>query len=200
MSTDLTIATQTKLPTQYGDFIMTGFSAFADGAEHVALVRGNVRGGKDVLVRLHSECLTGDVFGSRRCDCGDQLEMAMERIAQVGAGVILYLRQEGRGIGLGNKLRAYALQDLGMDTVEANHALGFVDDARSFAPAVHMLRALGVSGVRLMTNNPRKCASLEAGGIAVRRVPLLSCASAENAAYLQTKAEKLGHIIPRKVS
>ena len=196
LSTDLAVVTQTRLPTRHGDFIMTGFSAFADGQEHVALVRGDVRGKGDVQVRLHSECLTGDVFGSRRCDCGPQLDLAMQRIAQAGTGAILYLRQEGRGIGLGNKLKAYALQDTGMDTVEANHALGWPDDARDFAPAVHMLRALGVYGVRLLTNNPRKVAALEAAGFAVERVPLMVCAGAENAQYLQTKARKLGHMLP----
>ncbi len=194
--TDLAIATQTRLPTQYGDFIMVGFSAFADGQEHVALVCGDVRGVSDVPVRVHSECLTGDVFGSKRCDCGEQLDLAMAKIAQGGVGVILYLRQEGRGIGLTNKLRAYALQDNGMDTVEANHALGFADDARDFAPAVHMLRALGVSSVKLLTNNPRKIAALEANGIAVSRAPILVCAGVDNAAYLKTKAAKLGHLIP----
>ena len=195
LATDLKIVTQTRLPTRYGDFVMTGFSTFADGLEHVALVRGQPKGCADVLVRLHSECMTGDVFGSLRCDCGDQLDMAMEKIAAENLGAVLYLRQEGRGIGLGNKLRAYALQDGGMDTVEANHALGFADDARDFAPAIHMLRALGIGSVRLLTNNPRKCAALEAGGIFVKRVPLLSCASVDNAAYLNTKAEKLGHIL-----
>ena len=173
---------------------MIGFSPFDDGLEHVALVRGDIRDA-GVLVRIHSECLTGDVFGSQRCDCGDQLDMAMEKIAAAGAGVVLYLRQEGRGIGLTNKLRAYALQDGGMDTVEANHALGFADDARDFTPAVQMLQALGVSWTRLMTNNPRKCATLEAAGIVVARVPLLTCVQANNAQYLRTKAEKLGHLI-----
>lgn len=194
MNTNLAIATQAKLPTRQGDFTMIGFSPFTDGAEHVALVRGDI-GGMDVLIRIHSECLTGDVFGSARCDCGDQLSLAMEKIAAEGSGIVLYLRQEGRGIGLNNKLRAYALQDTGMDTVEANHALGFADDQRDFAPAVQMLRALGVSSVRLLTNNPRKCSALEAGGIIVTRVPLMSCVNAQNAGYLRTKAEKLGHLL-----
>jgi GTP cyclohydrolase II len=197
-STDLAIATQTRLPTAHGDFVIVGFTDFVDGAEHVALVRGDVRGAKDVLTRIHSECLTGDVFGSKRCDCGDQLSMAMQKIVDNGSGVILYLRQEGRGIGLGNKLRAYALQEQGMDTVEANRALGFADDARSFAPAVHMLQALGVESVHLLTNNPRKVSALEDRGMIVtQRIPLLSCTGVDSAAYMQTKADKLGHILPQ---
>lgn len=192
----LQIASTARLPTRHGEFALLGFSGFADGLEHVALVRGDVRGKKDVLTRIHSECLTGDVFGSRRCDCGDQLDAALEKIAATGAGVIIYLRQEGRGIGLNNKLRAYALQDAGMDTVEANHALGFADDLRDFTPAVEILKALAITGVQLMTNNPRKVDALEKAAVAVARVPLLSCVSVENAAYLQTKAEKLGHMIP----
>lgn len=190
------IASTARLPTRHGEFALLGFSGFADGLEHVALVRGDVRGKKDVLTRIHSECLTGDVFGSRRCDCGDQLDVALEKIAATGAGVIIYLRQEGRGIGLNNKLRAYALQDAGMDTVEANHALGFADDLRDFTPAVEILKALDITGVQLMTNNPRKVDALENAAVAVVRVPLLSCVSVDNAAYLQTKAEKLGHMIP----
>lgn len=194
--TALILASRARLPTRHGDFHLCGFEGFADGKEHVALVRGDIARAQAPLVRIHSECLTGDVFGSRRCDCGDQLDAALQKISAAGAGAVLYLRQEGRGIGLGNKLRAYVLQDGGMDTVEANHALGFADDLRDFEPAVAMLRALGVSSVQLMTNNPRKVAALEAAGIAVVRVPHLSCVSVDNAAYLQTKAAKLGHIIP----
>lgn len=195
--TDLSIATQTRLPTAHGEFMIVGFTPFVDQAEHVALVYGDVRGQDSVLTRIHSECLTGDVFASKRCDCGEQLHTAMGKIVAEGRGVILYLRQEGRGIGLGNKLRAYALQEQGMDTVQANHALGFESDPRSFAPAVHMLRALGVSSVNLMTNNPRKVSALEDMGITVaRRVPILTCSGVDNAAYLQTKADKLGHIMP----
>lgn len=192
----LQIASTVRLPTRHGDFALMGFSAFADGLEHVALIKGAVRGGADVLTRIHSECLTGDVFGSRRCDCGDQLDTALEKIAAAGAGVVIYLRQEGRGIGLTNKLRAYALQDAGMDTVEANHALGFADDLRDFTVAVDILKALDVNGVHLMTNNPRKVDALLQAGIGAVRVPLLSCVSVDNAAYLQTKADKLGHLIP----
>lgn len=187
------IVTKTRLPTKQGDFTMIGFSPFADGLEHVALVRGNLEG--QVLTRIHSECLTGDVFGSQRCDCGEQLDMAMDKINAEGAGIVLYLRQEGRGIGLGNKLRAYALQDNGMDTVQANHALGFADDARDFNAAVEMLKVLNVSSVRLMTNNPRKVSALENAGMVVARVPLLTCVQADNADYLRTKAKKLGHLI-----
>lgn len=192
----LQIASTVRLPTRHGEFALMGFSGFADGLEHVALIKGAVRGRGDVLARIHSECLTGDVFGSRRCDCGDQLDAALEKIATAGAGIVIYLRQEGRGIGLTNKLRAYALQDTGMDTVEANHALGFADDLREFTAAVDMLKALEIPSVQLLTNNPRKVDALLGAGIGAVRVPLLSCVSADNAAYLQTKAEKLGHLIP----
>jgi GTP cyclohydrolase II len=186
--------TKTQIPTRYGMFTLIDFDA---AEQHLALVYGEPTG--DVLARVHSECLTGEVFGSQRCDCGEQLDTALERIAAEGAGVLVYLRQEGRGIGLANKLKAYALQDAGMDTVEANHALGFADDARDFMPAVEIFRALGVTSVRLMTNNPRKILALEQNGIAVTRVALFSCVSADNAGYLKTKADKLGHIIPAEI-
>jgi len=192
----LSIIPGARLPTKHGAFTLVGFEGFADGQDHVALVCGDITEKQGVLTRIHSECLTGDVFGSRRCDCGDQLETALEKIAAHGAGVVIYLRQEGRGIGLNNKLRAYALQDQGMDTVEANHALGFADDLRDFTPAVQILKALQVPSVQLLTNNPRKVDALVAGGIEAVRVPLLSCVSVDNAAYLQTKALKLGHLIP----
>lgn len=196
----LQIASTVRLPTRHGEFALMGFTGFVDGLEHVALVKGAVRGRADVLVRIHSECLTGDVFGSRRCDCGEQLDAALEKIAAAGAGLVIYLRQEGRGIGLTNKLRAYALQDAGMDTVEANHALGFADDLRDFTAAVDILKALEIPNVQLMTNNPRKVDGLLSAGIDAVRVPLLSCVSVENAAYLQTKADKLGHLIPESKS
>lgn len=189
----LTVNTRAKLPTDHGEFTLLSFDGLP--VDHVALVYGDLPQ-ENVLMRIHSECLTGEVFRSKRCDCGDQLDSAMQKIVAEGAGAIIYLRQEGRGIGLANKLRAYALQDQGMDTVEANHALGFPDDARDFMPAVEMLKALNVQSVRIMTNNPRKMAALQTNGIEiVARVPLLSCVSAENAGYLKTKAAKLGHLL-----
>lgn len=189
----ISINTRAKLPTDHGEFTLVSFEGLA--ADHVALVYGKLPQ-QNALVRIHSECLTGEVFRSRRCDCGDQLDSAMQKIVAEGAGAIIYLRQEGRGIGLMNKLRAYALQDQGMDTVEANHALGFPDDARDFTPAVDMLKCLDVQSVRILTNNPRKIRALETNDIAVMaRVPLLSCVSTENAAYLKTKASKLGHLL-----
>lgn len=189
------IVSSVSLPTKFGDFTMVSFEGFADGQAHVALVYGEVAGRADVLCRIHSECLTGDVFGSRRCDCGGQLDNAMQAVVANGAGVILYLRQEGRGIGLVNKLRAYQLQDAGMDTVQANEALGFAADARQYGCAVGMLRALKIDSVRLMTNNPRKISALQEGGFKVERVSHMACVNTDNAAYLQTKADKLGHLI-----
>jgi 3,4-dihydroxy 2-butanone 4-phosphate synthase/GTP cyclohydrolase II len=175
---------------------------FADDAgqkEHVALVKGDLYHTPTSyapLVRIHSECLTGDVFGSRRCDCGPQLEECLSVIAQEGCGVVLYLRQEGRGIGLENKLRAYALQDRGRDTVEANLDLGFEADARDFAVGAHILQALGLSKIRLITNNPRKIAAMERHGVAVsERVSILTPVDSYNAQYLATKREKLGHLL-----
>jgi GTP cyclohydrolase II len=174
---------------------IVAFRGSDDGQEHVALVVGAF-GGKPPLVRLHSECLTGDVFGSLKCDCGPQLHEALRIIGGEGGGVLLYLRQEGRGIGLANKLRAYALQDRGLDTVEANRRLGFADDERDYAHAAGMLRALGISEVRLLTNNPAKAESLESAGIAVvERVPHRMPANPHNADYLATKRQKSGHLI-----
>jgi GTP cyclohydrolase II len=170
------------------------FRAADDGQEHVALLIGAF-GGKPPLVRLHSECLTGDVFGSLKCDCGPQLKEALRIIGDAGGGVLLYLRQEGRGIGLANKLRAYALQDRGLDTVDANRRLGFADDERDYAHAAAMLRALGIDQVRLLTNNPNKVAGLETAGIAVtERVPHHMPANPHNADYLATKRKKSGHL------
>jgi GTP cyclohydrolase II len=177
-------------PTQ-----IVAFRASDDGQEHVALVVGAF-GGKPPLVRLHSECLTGDVFGSLKCDCGPQLKEALRIIGEAGGGVLLYLRQEGRGIGLANKLRAYALQDRGLDTVDANRRLGFADDERDYGHAAAMLRALGIDEVRLLTNNPNKVAGLEAAGIAVaERVAHHMPANPHNADYLATKRKKSGHLI-----
>jgi len=177
-------------PTQ-----IVAFRASDDGQEHVALVVGAF-GGKPPLVRLHSECLTGDVFGSLKCDCGPQLKEALEIIGQSGGGVLLYLRQEGRGIGLANKIRAYALQDRGLDTVDANQRLGFADDERDYGHAAAILRALGVDTVRLLTNNPSKVEGLEAAGIKVaERVPHHMPANPHNADYLATKRKKSGHLL-----
>ncbi|MEJ2672041.1 MAG: GTP cyclohydrolase II, partial [Deltaproteobacteria bacterium] len=164
--------------------------------EHLALVRGQVNGRRNVLVRLHSECFTGDVLGSRRCDCGEQLQLAMRRIAEAGAGVILYLRQEGRGIGLLNKLKAYNLQDIGYDTVDANLLLGHEEDEREYSVAAQILRDLGVRSIRLLTNNPRKIESLDELGVEVTdRVPLQGVVHADNAAYLFTKARRMQHLL-----
>jgi len=184
-----------RLPTPEGTFTMKLFKEHPSGVEHVALVMGDP-GDEPMLLRVHSECMTGDLFGSLRCDCGPQLHFALREIGRAGRGVVLYLRQEGRGIGLANKLRAYALQDEGLDTVEANLRLGFPADLRRFDVAARMLEALGVSAVRLMTNNPRKVSTLQACGVQVaERVPVRIEPQAENEHYLATKALKLGHHI-----
>ena len=192
---DVELVARAKLPLE--DLPETQIVAFRgsdDGQEHVALVVGAF-GGRPPLARLHSECLTGDVFGSLKCDCGPQLKAALRLIGAEGGGILLYLRQEGRGIGLANKLRAYALQDRGVDTVEANRRLGFSDDPRDYAHAAAMLRALGVERVRLLTNNPAKVAGLEAAGIAVvERVAHHMPANPHNADYLATKRKKSGHL------
>lgn len=185
-----------KLPTPFGEFTMHGFLDEASGKEHVALTMGDVADGQPVLGRLHSECLTGDALFSQRCDCGAQLEAALRAIASEGRGVLLYLRQEGRGIGLLNKIRAYALQDQGADTVEANERLGFAADQRDYAMCQPMLDHLGIRSVRLMTNNPRKLKALQGYGITLaERVPLFSGHNRHNAHYLATKADKLGHLL-----
>lgn len=192
----LKIVAEAKLPTRAGDFKIVAFSPTPDGKEHIAMVRGGVSGGDAVPVRIHSECLTGDVMGSFRCDCRDQLEAALDYMAQQERGIILYLRQEGRGIGLVNKLRAYVLQEQGLDTVDANHALGFDDDERDYRVAAEMLKALGVQSVKLLSNNPKKIAGLEQNGILVtERVQHQLPSNPYNHHYLKTKAEKSGHLL-----
>jgi 3,4-dihydroxy 2-butanone 4-phosphate synthase/GTP cyclohydrolase II len=188
------VATAT-LPTEYADdFNVYAFESQIDKQTHIALVRGEIGDGKDVLVRVHSQCLTGDVFRSARCDCGAQLESAMERIAAEGRGVLLYLNQEGRGIGLANKIRAYELQDEGFDTVEANERLGFKADQRDYGLGVQILRELGVRSMRLLSNNPRKLVGIEGYGLSVSEwLPLEIPASESTRRYLKTKKEKLGH-------
>ena len=183
-----------RLPTEHGDFTIHAFESVIDQETHVALVRGEVGDGEDVLVRVHSKCLTGDVFHSARCDCGEQLHTAMKRIADAGRGVLLYLNQEGRGIGLANKIRAYELQDQGYDTVEANERLGFKADQRDYGIGAQILRELGVRSMRLLTNNPRKFIGLEGYGLSVSAsVPLEVPVSEHSRRYLRTKKEKLGH-------
>ncbi len=187
---------EARLPTRYGEFRVIAYRARYDPDEHVALVMGNITDGRPVLTRVHSQCVTGDVFGSLRCDCGPQMERALEMIAAEGRGLFLYMRQEGRGIGLHNKIRAYALQDQGLDTVEANHALGFPADRRDYGIGMQILRDLGVRKLRLMTNNPEKRAGLEGYGLeVVERVPIEVHPNPHNAHYLETKRVKLGHLL-----
>lgn len=189
------IAARTKLPTPFAEFELIGFET-DQGQEHVALALGDYADGEPVLARVHSECLTGDALFSQRCDCGPQLEAAMEKIAAQGRGLIVYLRQEGRGIGLINKLRAYAEQDKGLDTVEANEILGFLPDARDYGVAAAILEALEISAIRLLTNNPDKLQSLQDAGInVVERVPHQVAASPHNQHYLATKTKKFGHLL-----
>ncbi len=185
-----------NLPTDYGDFRIVAYENTLNHEQHVALVYGDLSGPEPALVRVHSECLTGDVFGSRRCDCGEQLQLAMQMIAEEGRGVILYMRQEGRGIGLHNKVRAYALQDLGLDTVEANERLGFPPDLRDYGIGAQILADLGLKDIRLLTNNLRKVVGLQGHGLnVVERVPLVVPANPRNERYLATKREKMGHLL-----
>jgi 3,4-dihydroxy 2-butanone 4-phosphate synthase/GTP cyclohydrolase II len=188
--------TEAKLPTRYGEFTAIAYKSDVDPDEHLALVLGNLAAGGAVLVRAHSECLTGDVFGSMRCDCGEQLDKAMEMITKEGRGVIIYMRQEGRGIGFHNKLRAYALQDKGMDTVEANLSLGFAADQRDYGIGAQIMADLGLHDIRLMTNNPKKRIGLESYGLkVVETVPIVCAPNPHNIRYLQTKKEKMGHVL-----
>jgi 3,4-dihydroxy 2-butanone 4-phosphate synthase/GTP cyclohydrolase II len=188
---------QAVLPTEFGEFVLHGFHDEMRGSEHVALSLGDVTDGRPTLVRMHSECLTGDSLGSLRCDCGAQRDAALHLIAKEGRGVMVYLRQEGRGIGLLNKIRAYALQDEGADTVEANEQLGFAPDLRDYGVGAQMLHHLGVRDIRLLTNNPRKIAALGGFGLrVVERLPLRVGGNAHNQKYLDTKASKLGHLMP----
>ena len=191
---NVSFVASTRLPTQWGVFVLHGFDA--GEREHVALTYGDVHGDEPVLARIHSECLTGDALFSQRCDCGEQLAAAMAAIAAEGRGVILYLRQEGRGIGLLNKIRAYALQDIGLDTVDANEQLGFAADGRDYGICKPMLEHLGITRLRLMTNNPRKIEALEQLGFEIaERVPHKAGACDTNAHYLSSKASRLGHML-----
>ena len=188
--------TETMLPTPYGQFRAVAYKSIIDPDEHLALVMGDITTPDPVLVRVHSQCVTSDVFGSLRCDCGEQIGQALQRIGEEGRGVLLYMRQEGRGIGLHNKLRAYALQDEGMDTVEANHALGFPADRRDYGIGMQILADLGIREMRLLTNNPAKRAGLEGYGLkVVERVPIVVEPNAFNLRYLETKRTKLGHLL-----
>jgi len=193
---ELDYVTSCLLPTPWAQFTLHAFVEHATGKEHLAMVLGDITDGQPVLARVHSECLTGDVLYSQRCDCGAQLEGALKRVAAEGRGVVLYLRQEGRGIGLINKMRAYRLQEAGFDTVQANEQLGFKADQRNYALVEPMLKQFNISSLRLMTNNPRKIAAMEALGVTVaERVPLLVNRNKFNQHYLNTKAAKLGHMM-----
>jgi len=185
-----------KLPTDFGDFDLHLYRSKIDEKHHVALVRGDVAGQKNILVRVHSECLTGDVFGSRRCDCGSQLHQAMKQAAEAGRGVIVYMRQEGRGIGLAPKIKAYKLQEQGLDTVEANEKLGYGMDLREYGLGAQILVDLGLKTIRLLTNNPKKVVGLEGYGLKItEQVPIKIKSNPHNERYLKTKREKLGHLL-----
>ena len=188
---------EATIPTPFGEWRIIAYRNEVDGREHVAMVKGEVEGQDDVIVRMHSECLTGDVFHSMRCDCGEQLDTAMARIEQEGRGVIVYLRQEGRGIGLVHKLRAYTLQDQGMDTVEANEALGFRADLRDYGIGAQILLDLGLGRIRILTNNPKKIVGLDGYGLSVvEQIPLSVAPNPHNTGYLRTKRDRMGHLLP----
>ena len=187
---------EARVPTEYGEFTAVSYSSMVDTQEHVAFVKGDVSQNDPVLVRVHSECLTGDVFGSKRCDCGYQVELALEAIEKYGSGVLLYMRQEGRGIGIHNKLKAYALQDEGYDTLEANVMLGFAPDPRQYGIGAQILEDLGIKKMRLLTNNPTKRVGLEGFGLeVVERIPIIAPPTEENTRYMETKRERMGHIL-----
>jgi len=189
---------EAKLPTKYGEFTAIAYKSDIDPDEHLALVRGDISTEEPVLVRVHSECVTGDVFNSLRCDCGEQIALAMQSIAEEGRGVFLYMRQEGRGIGFHNKIRAYALQDKGLDTVEANLSLGFAPDLRDYGVGAQILAELGLRGIRLLTNNPKKVVGLEGYGLkVVETIPIITPPNPYNRDYLETKQKKLGHLLER---
>ena len=185
-----------RLPTKHGKYTITSYRSLVDTAEHVALVIGDISTDDPVLVRVHSECLTGDVFGSLRCDCGEQVDLALQAIESEGRGVFLYMRQEGRGIGIHNKIKAYNLQDLGLDTVDANVHLGYAPDIRHYGVGAQILNDLGVSRMRILTNNPRKLSGLDGFGLeVVERVPIKAQPNEENSRYLETKRTRLGHLL-----
>ena len=193
---NILLSVPARLPTRYGSFRIHAFQCPATGEDHVALVKGTIARRENVLVRLHSECVTGDVFGSERCDCGAQLDAALKKIGRAPQGALLYLAQEGRGIGIANKVAAYHLQDHGLDTVDANRVLGFPADMRSYKCAACVLRVLGVESIRLMTNNPAKIEALESYGVKVTsRIPLEVPATATSARYLRTKRDRLHHLL-----
>jgi len=191
----LTHMASCALPTPWASFTLHAFLEASTGKEHLAMTLGDISNGEPVLARLHSECLTGDTLFSQRCDCGAQLEGALQRIAEEGRGILLYLRQEGRGIGLVNKIRAYALQEQGADTVEANHQLGFADDLRNYDVCAPIFQYFGIRSLRLMTNNPRKLDALKELEISTERVAHIASSTDQNQRYLQTKANKLGHLL-----
>ena len=197
MSTlSVNLAVSARIPTEYGEFELVYYNNTLDDKEHLGFSMGDLSGGEDILVRLHSECLTGDIFGSRRCDCGEQLDRSMQLIAEEGQGLIVYLRQEGRGIGLQQKIHAYNLQDAGHDTVDANLLLGHQADERDYTVAVRILEDIGIKSVRLITNNPLKISSLEEAGIKVsERVELENFVNPENSQYLATKAQRMNHLL-----